>query len=67
MFHLRKDPVSTVEETEILEATDTLIASCERIYRTRDAYITVMEKGKNGFKYRHLIQIKVTGKILFQV
>ncbi len=48
MFHLRKDPLSTVEETEIFDATDTLIASCERVYRTRDAYITVNDKGRNG-------------------
>ena len=45
-FHLRKDPLSAVEETEIRDQADNLIAACERVYRTKDGYITVMENGQ---------------------
>ena len=66
LFHLRKDPLSTVEETEILDATDTLIASCERVYRTRDAYITVNDKGRNICKYKmvHRNSVNVSVSLL---
>ena len=45
LFHLRKDPLSSAEETEIRDQADNLIAACERVYRTKDGYITVMENG----------------------
>jgi len=46
LFHLRKDPLSSAEETEIRDQADNLIAACERVYRTKDGYITVMENGQ---------------------
>jgi hypothetical protein len=43
---LRKDPLSTKEETEMLDEKGKLIASRERERLEKTAYITVKENGE---------------------
>jgi hypothetical protein len=45
VFNLRKDPLSTNEETEMLDEKGKIIATCEKERLEKTAYITVKENG----------------------
>ena len=46
LFNLRKDPLSSNEETEMLDEKGKIIATCERERLEKTAYITVKENGE---------------------